>query len=107
MFERGVERTNRNAFYVGCLGWALAESGETDRARGLLEEVQASFEPGSTIASEAFLLASLGQTDEAFAVMERAREEKQTLILLTGMTWFDRLRDDSRFGDFLSSVGLA
>jgi hypothetical protein len=54
------------------------------------------------------VLAPLGETDEAFRVLERAVEERSDIVHLFKVhPLLDGLRSDPRFGALLRRVGLA
>jgi hypothetical protein len=54
------------------------------------------------------LHASLGATDEAFAALERAFDERSDILaFLKVEPHWDPLRSDPRFRDMLARVGLA
>ena len=55
----------------------------------------------------AFQYIFLGETDEAFAWLERAyRERDPRMLLLDSYPVFDPLRSDPRFDDLLSRIGF-
>lgn len=51
--------------------------------------------------------AALGEKDQAFAMLERAYRERDSMLLgLRADPWLDPLRDDERFTDPLCRVGV-
>jgi hypothetical protein len=105
--EHGVAVTHRAPFFAGVLGWALAAAGQDGEARRVLEELRARPAASPTVVSEAWLLAALGQIDDAFAVLARAEEEHQGLLCYTGLPGFDPLRSDPRFAALMSRLDLS
>src|SRR5262249_16211182 len=54
----------------------------------------------------AALNATLGEKDEAFAVLERAYEQRNPWLAFLNSPTFDSLRDDPRFAGFCRRIGL-
>jgi len=54
----------------------------------------------------AILSSALGRADEAFALLERAHEDRDTLLWLIRWPEFDTFRGDSRFDNLLQRLGL-
>jgi tetratricopeptide (TPR) repeat protein len=104
--EHGVAVTHRAPFFLGILGWAFAAAGRDGEARKVLEELRARPAGSPTVVSEAWLLAALGEIDDAFDVLARAEEEYQGLLSYTGLPGFDSLRADPRFGALLERLEL-
>ena len=105
--EHGVAVARRAPFFVGVLGWALAAAGRSDEARTVLEELRARPAASPTAVSEAWLLAALGQIDDAFHVLARAEEEHQGLLCYTGLPGFDPFRSEPRFAALMRRLELA
>jgi tetratricopeptide (TPR) repeat protein len=88
------------------LGAAYAQSGERERARSILQGLQASKEyvsPGEL----AILLAALGERDQAFASLDKAYQVHDLQLQYLGADpAYDHLRSDGRFHDLLQRVGL-
>ncbi|MGH9024226.1 MAG: tetratricopeptide repeat protein, partial [Acidimicrobiia bacterium] len=104
--ERALIPSHRGAFIHGALGWALAAAGRVEDARSVLEALRARPAPATTVLPEAWMLAALGDREGAWQVLNRATEEKQLLVALTGLPGFDPLRSDPRFPAFLKRLGL-
>ena len=93
-------------FIHGMLGWALAAAGRPEDGRKVLDVLRARPAPATTLLPEAWLLAALGDRDGAFQVLDRACEEKQLLVVFTGLPGFDSLRSDPRFEALVERLGL-
>jgi serine/threonine-protein kinase len=104
--EHGVAVARRAPFFVGVLGWALAAAGRDGEARKILEELRARPAGSPTVVSEAWLLGTLGEIDDAFEVLARAEEEHQGLLSYTGLAGFDPLRSDPRFAALMRRLEL-
>ena len=104
--EHGVAVARRAPFFVGVLGWALASAGRPGEARTVLEELRARPASSPTVVSEAWLLAAIGEIDDAFDVLARAEEEHQGLLTYTGLPGFDPLRSDRRFAALMRRFDL-
>ena len=85
-------------------GFALA--GDPVRARQILAEVKGRMPRHYVCAYEiASLHAALGESDEAFAWLEKAnRDRNDCMLWLNIEPWFDGLRGDPRIGEFSSQV---
>ncbi len=91
------------------LGFAYALSGKRDEARTILTKVTKLHEQGTVpAAAVAILHGALGETDEAFAWLEKAYQERdpQLTYLKTGRR-FAPLRKDPRFEALIRRVGLS
>ena len=90
------------------LGFAYAVSGKRDEARAILTQVERQHQQGVVpAASVAVLYVALGQSDEAFAWLEKAYAERDPqLTYLKAGRRFEPLRDDPRFKQLLRRVGL-
>jgi len=104
--ERGVAVAHRGPDFLGLLGWALATAGRKDEARTLLEELRTRPADAPPIVAEGWLLAALGETDAAFEVFARARDQSQLWLYYTGLPGFDPLRTDPRFAALVQGLGL-
>jgi Flp pilus assembly protein TadD len=87
------------------LAAAYAGNGETDRARAILAQLQAS---AVSPAELAILYAALGEKEHAFASLENAQASHDPQLQLIGAApAFDPLRADPRFKELVRRVGLA
>jgi TolB-like protein/Tfp pilus assembly protein PilF len=90
------------------LGFAYAVSSRRDEARRILAKLERMHQQGIVpSASVAILYGALGESNEAFAWLEKAYEERDPqLIYLKAGRRFEPLRKDPRFGQFVRRVGL-
>ena len=98
--------TRRAPFFLGLLGWALGSAGRSAEARSALEELRAQPEASRSYVPEAWVLAALGETDAAFARLERAEAEYQAFLSFTGLPAYDALRADARFAAMIDRLGF-
>ncbi len=93
---------------LASLGHAQAVAGRAAEARGQLAAVDALRERRHVPAYwTALLHAGLGETDAAFADLDRACEERFDWLVSLGVEpAFDSLRSDPRFGTLLERIGL-
>ncbi|MGD2151613.1 MAG: tetratricopeptide repeat protein, partial [Gemmatimonadales bacterium] len=107
--DKCLELSGRLITFLAVASGIYAVKGETDRARELFAELQE--HAHRTEVSEFWLAiahAGLGDTDEAFARLRRAVENRDSNLLysaaLPRMLGF---HDDPRFADILRSIGLS
>jgi tetratricopeptide (TPR) repeat protein len=93
---------------LASLGYAYALSGRRREAQAVLDELkERSRRRYISPTVIAFLHAGLGETDEAFAWLDRAVEGRDfILVFLKVDPTFDRLRADPRFASLQRRVGL-
>lgn len=104
--EQAVAASGHTAAVVSALGMACAQAGERDRARALLKELTDREYVQS--AYVAVILTALGETEQAFAWLQRAYNERQGfLIFLNVEPAFDPLRSDPRLAALLNLMRLA
>ena len=104
-----VERTRRRISHaLSILGYALAKSGDVMQARAVLDElVAASQSRYVSPYSVALLYNALGETDEAYASLERgfeARDHKMNLLKVDPK--WTNLHGDPRFESLVSRIGF-
>jgi Flp pilus assembly protein TadD len=90
------------------LGFAYAVTGKQDEARRILAKLEKVHEQGVVPSgSVAILHGALGESNEAFAWLERAYEERDPqLTYIKAGRRFEPLRKDPRFGQLVHRVGL-
>ncbi len=105
---RAVAITEGAPFYLGFLGSAYAAAGRDEEARRVLDELEK--RPATeyvTPLSLAWILGGLGETDRAFAELERAYLDRSAFLGYPKLTPFDPLRADPRFREHLRRMNLA
>jgi TolB-like protein/Tfp pilus assembly protein PilF len=106
--ETYVRLTGREPGAMALLGMAYAQTGHTVEAQQVLQDIRAlPVEQYDSLPEIAFLLAALGQKDEAFAWLERILPDRQRpLKRLHLLPYLDHLRSDPRFQDLQRRIGL-
>ena len=90
------------------LGFSYAVSSRLDDARKILLKLEQMHQQGvAPSASVAVLYGALGESNKAFAWLEKAYQERDPqLIYLTAGRRFEPLRKDPRFAVFVRRIGL-
>ncbi|MDQ3799353.1 MAG: protein kinase [Acidobacteriota bacterium] len=105
--RRAVEMTNRVSIYLTTLGYDLAIGGKPEEARKILREMDEREKRGEYFPQIYFAVihAGLGETDAAFARLDKNRTERDhwmTTLLFDPR--LDRLRADPRFTDYVKRI---
>jgi eukaryotic-like serine/threonine-protein kinase len=107
-FEKagGLEHGSMNT--ISSLGHAYALAGDRGSARKALEKLGSSGNGGALAPYEvAIVYAGLGEKDRAFESLDKAREERSTLLTYIKMDpRFDNLRSEKRFRQLIRTVGF-
>lgn len=100
--ERAVELGPESAYLRTVQAYVYADAGRreaAERASGAL--------PEDEFLSRAAVRAALGETDRAFALLDRAVEAREAGLAELGVDWwFDNLRTDPRMDRLLEKVGV-
>jgi TolB-like protein/Flp pilus assembly protein TadD len=92
------------------LGYGYGRIGETEKAREVLEGLKAGRNSTEGYVAEINLAqvhAGLGETDEAFEMLEIAVRKREPWILALRVgPGFDTIRNDPRFADLLRRIGV-
>ena len=107
--EKAASLSDRNPAVLGVLVRAYARGGRRAEALRVLGELHRRRQRGYVPAA-AFLNAylGLGDTEEAFAWLERAVEERSNIMqFLKVHPFFDSLRGDPRFAEFLRRANFS
>jgi tetratricopeptide (TPR) repeat protein len=107
--EKALELGGRFIAILGVAGAYYGANGDYDEARAILAELQDYASPGPTPDTQlALVYAGLGDTDEAFAHLQRAVENRDCNLLYTiAIPRTLGLREDPRFAGLLRSIGLS
>jgi tetratricopeptide (TPR) repeat protein len=107
--EKAVALTDRSSAVLGVLVRAYARGGRRADALRVLDELKARQKKGYVPAA-AFLHAylGLGDTEEAFVWLGRAADERSDIMQFIKVhPFFDPLRSDPRFAEYLRRVNLS
>jgi tetratricopeptide (TPR) repeat protein len=107
--EKAAAQSNRNPAVLGVLVRAYARGGRRTEALRIMDELNKRRQKGYVPAA-AFLNANLGlgDTEESFAWLERAVEERSNIVqFLKVHPFFDPLRGDPRFAGFLRRANFS
>lgn len=107
-FEKCLAPSRGDAESLAWLGHAYAASGDADRARQVVEEMN-SLANSRYVSSYLMAIISIGlcETDLAFELLEKACDERYGfLAYLKVSPIFDPLRPDERFQKLIERVGL-
>jgi serine/threonine-protein kinase len=107
--EKALELGGRFLASLGVAGAYYGASGDHDKARAILTELQDSARAGSTPDTQlAIVHAGLGEKDEAFANLQRAVENRDCNVLYAiAIPRIFGLHEDPRFAGLLRSIGLS
>ena len=107
-FDRAAELTERGTNVLASLGHAYALSGKPDEARKILKELAARAKQRYVPAYQvALVYAGLGDKDTAFAFLDKAFDERSTLLTYLKMDpRFDSLRGEPRFKAMLRRLNF-
>jgi TolB-like protein/Tfp pilus assembly protein PilF len=106
--NRASELSGHNPFVVATLAFGYGRSGDQDEARKLLKQLEEqSTSRYVSPVSLAMVQIGLGETDAAFALLDKALKERSGFLSwLKVEPAFDPLRDDPRFVVLLDAVGF-
>ena len=106
--EDTIKLSDENAVLLGTHAHALARAGREQDARHALQRLEErSAKEYVPALSRALAHIGLGQSDEAFAELDRAFTERSSWLLsLNVEPLFDPIRQDPRFQELVGRVGL-
>lgn len=90
------------------LAWIYALSGQRDKAKELLKEIEANAQNKQiSLAALAGVYAALGNKEKAFGLLHKAHKARDGfLVSIKVDPMFDSLRDDSRYQELLRQMNL-
>ncbi|UCH65956.1 MAG: hypothetical protein JSW63_02135 [Ignavibacterium sp.] len=106
VYEKSASLSGRLAEILGGLGHAYGIAGRKEEAKKILDEML-NYTPKYHIppVQIAFVYAGLGDDDNVFKMLKRAYvEHSWELIFIREEPWFDYLREDKRFKEFVSRL---
>ncbi|MGH9755266.1 MAG: protein kinase domain-containing protein [Blastocatellia bacterium] len=108
-FQKVVSLSPRSTLIKSVLGYAYAKAGKREEALRVIDELQRS--PGERRVSPfhfALVHIGLGENDRAIELLDKAYDERtERLVWLRADPRFDPLRQDPRFIELLTRMGLA
>ncbi len=106
--ERAVSLTGNHPQYVAPLAYALASTGQPERARSFLRTIESRAGAGSGFEYEfALVYTGLGETDSALAALESGLEARSTFMALAKVDpRLSSLRSEPRFQALLDAMGF-
>ncbi len=107
-YQRALELSNRHSMSLAMLGYAQALAGREAEARAVLNELE-QLSTRQYVSPYRFvvLYTGLDDKDRAFEWLNKGYEEKDILISYVNVNpWSDTLRQDHRFTEFLTKLGL-
>jgi tetratricopeptide (TPR) repeat protein len=110
-FDKAVGDFGDRLVTLGALGRVYALSGQLMRAHQVLRQLESGdgeTQVGIDPVVLAMIYTGLGETDLAFAKLNEAHDYHSThFVWLKAAPYWDTLRPDPRFGDFIRRLGLA
>jgi TolB-like protein/Tfp pilus assembly protein PilF len=106
--ERAVSLTDNHPQYVAPLAYALASTGQPERARGLLRTMEARAGAGPGFEYEfALVYTGLGETDNALSALESGLEARSTFMAFVKVDpRLSSLRSEARFQAVVDAMGF-
>ena len=106
--QKAVDYSGGSVIYSAELAFSYASAGNQEEAHRILEELQArSKDRYIPHYSLAIIYAALSDMDQAFLSLERAFDEKSSMIVLMKVDPnLDSLRPDPRFSELMEKMGL-
>jgi tetratricopeptide (TPR) repeat protein len=94
--RRAAQLERGNPTVQGYLGFVLADAGQTEEANRILHDMENSRRPPASAIAQ--ILTGLGQAEQALQWLEKAANERSSILLSPRVVRsFDELRDDPRF----------
>ena len=106
-YEKALELAD-SPFGLGFIGHAYAKSGRVDEAHAVLERLQELAKTRYVAPTEkAFVYAGLGDLDKSFEWLEKAYDERWSMLLFTRTFLIGRdIAQDPRLADLMRRIGL-
>jgi serine/threonine-protein kinase len=107
--EKAVALSEQSPLFIGYLGWGYAMSGQKDKARRTLNQLEKiSKEKYVSNYCRAMIYLGLGEKDQMFKYLEKAYEAREPLLALSSKVtpYFDSVRSDPKFKALLKKIGL-
>jgi tetratricopeptide (TPR) repeat protein len=107
-FKTAIQLLDESPIYLGRLGYHYATRGDQSGARAILARLD-ELVPKRYVAAMSYALVHIGlrDFDKAFEYLERAWDERSSLLLwMINMPYGDSIRDDPRYHHLLTRMGL-
>ena len=91
----------------GHCGALFAFAGHEEEARAFLEKLLGRSNENYASGSIALIHAALGEIDEAFYWIQKAKDERSKAIIYAGWPWFKYIHDDPRYESLLKEIGFS
>lgn len=108
--QRAIDSSDRDQWPVAMMGAVHAASGNRKGARAILSELESRAQSEYVSAMLiALIYTHLGEKDRAFEWLDKAYEERSSLLFAVAQypfLSFDSLRADPRFQDLLNRIGV-
>ena len=107
-YKKAVELSGEYPGTLG-LGHVYAMSGRRDEAQQIVTNLEQQAREGKRIrpTSLSTIYAALNERDKAFEWLEKGYDERyEGILYLKVQPYYDNLRSDPRYGDFLQRIGL-
>jgi serine/threonine protein kinase/Tfp pilus assembly protein PilF len=107
-YEKAVALSEGSPFFVGHLGYAYAMSGQKDKARGTLHQLnEISKKRYVSFYFKALIYLGLGEKDQFFKCLERAYEDREPLLSAgKSVPFLDNVRSDPKYKALLKKMNL-
>jgi len=107
-FEKAAALEKDDSNWIASLGHAYAEAGNRIAAQKKLDELKRLAKEGNFSPYQfALVYAALGEKDQAFESLDKARQERSTLLTYLKMDpRFDNLHSDPRFQELSRRMGF-
>ncbi len=106
-FQKAVEATKGDSFFLAALGHAYAAAGKRGEAQQVLQQLSEHAKKGYVSPFDRALIhAALGEKEKAFSLLDKAVAERSTFLVYS--QWeprLDPLRSDPRFKQILKRIG--
>ncbi|HUF04297.1 MAG TPA: tetratricopeptide repeat protein [Aridibacter sp.] len=107
-YRKAIESSGRSTYFISALIYALARNGKrTEAERAFAEILEIAGERPVSRYVLARCYAALGKNEKALDELEKAYEERDSLMIVMGIEQiFDDIRDETRFQELVRKLDL-